>query len=59
MKRTIYGVHDNDNITFLTLEAAEDWVIENYPEYCMCKDWSIDFLERMIWEDVVETLCAA
>ncbi len=52
--KTIYGIHGNDNITFLTLEAAEDYLIENYPEYCCGKDATYDFCENMIWEDVRE-----
>ena len=53
MERTIYGIHDNEDIIFFSLEAAEDYLIEHNHEFCMCKEWTYDFCERMIWEDVV------
>jgi len=51
--RTIYGIHGNDNITFLTLEAAEEWLMNEYPEFCWTKDIAYDFCEQMIWEEAV------
>lgn len=51
--KTVFGVHNHNNIIFLSLEAAEDYVIEKYPEFCCGKDATYDFCERMIWEDSI------
>jgi len=53
MTKTAYGIHGNDNITFLTLEAAQDYLIEQNPEFCSSKDVTEDFCEQMIWEEAV------
>lgn len=50
MSKTIYGINGED-IIFKTLEEAENYLMDNYPEHCSCKDASIDFFENMIWED--------
>jgi hypothetical protein len=55
-RSTVYGIHCNDSILFLTLEAAEDYLIDNYPEHCSCKDAAYDFCEQMIWEDSKSSL---
>ena len=49
--RTVYGIDGNDAITFFTLESAEDYLIEQNPEYCSSKDATYDFCEQMIWEE--------
>lgn len=53
MNRTIYGVRNHDDIFFLSLQGAESFVLENYPEYCMSKESAYDFMENMIYEDRV------
>ncbi len=52
--KTIYGIHNNDSVVFFSLEAAEDYLIKEYPEYCSGKDATYDFCENMIWEDVID-----
>jgi hypothetical protein len=50
--QTIYGIQTHGtNIIFLSLEEAEEYLIENYPEYCSGKDATYTFCENMIWED--------
>ena len=51
MNRTIYGI--DERVAFFTLEAAQDYLFEQYPEYCCGKEAMMDLEERMIWEDVV------
>ena len=46
----------NNDVMFLTLEAAEDYLINEYPEYFSCKDAGYDFCENMIWEETKEYL---
>lgn len=53
MKKEIYGIHDNHNISFLTLDAAEEYLSENYQEYYSGKDDFCTLSENMIWEDVI------
>jgi len=53
MYQTAYGIHNNDHITFLSLEAAEDYLIEKNPEFCSSKDATYDLCENLIWEDVI------
>jgi hypothetical protein len=48
---TIYGIHGEDKV-FNTLEDAENYLIEHYPEFCGGKDATYDFCENMIWEEV-------
>ena len=50
MRRSIYGIHGNDDVVFFDLEAAEDYVMKNYQEYITCKDQFIEYCEDMIWE---------
>ena len=52
--KSAFGVNGHDNIVFLSLEAAEDYVIKNYPEFCFGKDATYDLCENMIWEDVID-----
>lgn len=47
---TVFGINGT-NVILYSLEEAEKYLIENYPEYCGYKDATIDFAERMIWED--------
>jgi hypothetical protein len=49
--QTIYGINQNQDIYFFSLEAAEEYVIDNNPEYCATKDGTIEYLENAIWED--------
>jgi hypothetical protein len=56
MNNTVYGIHNNNEVMFLTLEAAEDYLINEYPEYCFCKNATYDFCENMIWEETKEYL---
>ncbi len=53
MNRVAYGVHRNDHVMFLTLDAAEAYLIDQYPEYCGSKDSTYDFCENMIWENKI------
>lgn len=50
MTKTIFGIY-NETQTFNTLEEAENYLMDNYPERCTCKDTAIDFFENMIWEE--------
>ena len=50
--KAIYGIHKIDNKTFETLEDAESYLINLYPEYCTSKDATYDLCENLIWEDV-------
>lgn len=54
--KTAFGIHDNNDIMFLTLDAAEDYLIAENPEYCSSKDATYDFCENMIWEETTESL---
>ena len=56
MTDTVYGIHNNDSVLFMTLEAAEEYLIANYAEYCSHKDATYDFCENMIWEESKYTL---
>jgi hypothetical protein len=51
--RTVFGIHDNESVRFLSLEGAENYLMENYPEHIVNKDQAIEFMENMIWEDKV------
>ncbi len=51
MKKTIYGIYEQD-IVFTSLEDAEYYLINQFPEHCGNKDAALDFCEQMIWEDV-------
>lgn len=53
--KTVFGIHTNNEVMFLSLDAAESYLIENHPEYCVCKDSTIEYFESMIWEDTVIT----
>lgn len=50
MKIPVYTIY-KDTPVFLTLDEAESYLVENYPEYCGTKDGTIDFCENMIGED--------
>ena len=56
MNQTVYGIHNNNCVIFLSLEAAEDYLIDQYPEYCSGKDATYDFCENMIWEETRQSL---
>lgn len=56
MNDTAYGIHNNNSIMFLSLEAAEDYLIKEYTECCSSKDAAYSFLENMIWEESKEIL---
>lgn len=56
MNNTVYGIHNNNDVMFLTLEAAEDYLIKEYPENCRGKDATCDLCENMIWEETKEYL---
>lgn len=49
MKTQQYGVHNRSEI-FNSLEEAEDYVLKEYPEYCMSKDAAYDLCENIIYE---------
>lgn len=49
-KKSIYKIHNNDEISFLSLEAAEYYIFEKYPEYITCKDQFIELCENLIDE---------
>ena len=53
MYQSAFGVRNRDDITFLSLEAAEDFVLKEYPEHCGSKESAYDLCESMIWEDVI------
>jgi hypothetical protein len=52
---TIFGIHGNNEINFFSLESAEDYLMESYPEHCGRKEQVMDFTENMIWEDTLIT----
>ena len=56
INNTFYGIYKIDTVMFLTLEAAEDYLIDLYPEFCCSKDATYDFCENMIWEDCKSSL---
>jgi hypothetical protein len=51
MRRSIYGIHGNNDVVFFDLESAETYVLRNYSEHISCKDQFIEYCEEMIWED--------
>lgn len=54
MFKTVYGIHNyDDKVIFLTLDAAEDFLLKEYEEYCTSKDAYIDMCEQLIWENQV------
>ncbi len=53
MYQTAFGVFKHEHITFLSLEAAEDYVLAEYPELACSKDAAYDLCENLIWEDVI------
>lgn len=57
MKKTIYGIHNNNDVVFFDLEAAEKYLFDNYPEYITCKDQFTEYCEEMIWEDNLVECC--
>jgi predicted methyltransferase len=57
MIETIYGIHVDDSVVFFTLDAAEEYAIQNYPEYCGHKDAAFYFCEDNIWEDRIIECC--
>jgi len=41
-----------DDLKFETEEEANNYVIENYPEYCTCKDsWEVACENMVTWDD--------
>ncbi len=55
--RTVYTIYGNNDISFLTLDAAEEYLMENYPEHCGHKDAFCDFAENMIEEEDIKECC--
>lgn len=51
-----YQIH-KEPVVFSTLEAAEDYLMRNYPEHCGTKDATMDFCENMIIEVVYCPMC--
>ena len=54
--RTVYGLHCDSSVLFMSLEEAEDYLVKNYEEYCSHKDSAMDFCEQMIWEDKISNV---
>lgn len=52
--REVYLIEGNDNVTFLTLEAAEEYFIENYAEEFSCKETCMDLCQTRIVIDEVQ-----
>jgi hypothetical protein len=55
--RNYYYIYENETISFLTLDAAEDYLMENYEEYYSGKDSFQDFSENMIFKGKIITCC--